>query len=222
MSKYYVLKDGHGLYELRQSRFKKNLLLGAEHEHDVCAVARSEEELRSMLAEVNWIGDVEWPKDSADVESRGVGLDAEQIAEATAMPLARRVYYPCIRGYLACAYFTDAPDGGDEVWTGEEEWADEAVDEASIVYRMFIEQNVNYLAQIPFGLSLDRFMYRLGMMIWYSRNGHGIGFQDFLYEQAQLIGRTYYDTELAEKLQDAARKLKECHVWNDNGKLRFE
>lgn len=45
----YVVK-GRSLYELRQKRFRAKYLAGVEHPHDVCAVARSVEEMRSMIA----------------------------------------------------------------------------------------------------------------------------------------------------------------------------
>jgi hypothetical protein len=42
--KMYVKKCAGGLYELRQQRFRDR-----NHPHDVCAVARSVEEMHSMV-----------------------------------------------------------------------------------------------------------------------------------------------------------------------------
>jgi hypothetical protein len=43
----YVVREG-GFLVLRQERYKGALVLGHEHPHDVCAYARSVEEMRSM------------------------------------------------------------------------------------------------------------------------------------------------------------------------------
>jgi len=48
-SKYYVVQN-KGLYELRQTRFKS---LKKDHPHDVCAVARTEEEMKEMRNKFN-------------------------------------------------------------------------------------------------------------------------------------------------------------------------
>lgn len=44
----YVVYE-HGFYVLRQTRFRAQLQAGDEHPHDVCAYARSIEEMRSMI-----------------------------------------------------------------------------------------------------------------------------------------------------------------------------
>jgi len=41
------------LFTLRQTRYREQLLRGEEHPHDVCAMARSIEELRAMC-EKHW------------------------------------------------------------------------------------------------------------------------------------------------------------------------
>jgi hypothetical protein len=51
---YYVTLGGNGLYELRQERFR-----GKDHPHDLCAVARSVEEMREMVA-MHFTGPVDW------------------------------------------------------------------------------------------------------------------------------------------------------------------
>ena len=48
--KYYVKKGKHGLYELRQIRFRD---LKYEHPHDVCAIARSKKEMNRMRRKFN-------------------------------------------------------------------------------------------------------------------------------------------------------------------------
>lgn len=50
----YAHKDRDGLYTLRQERYRVQLEAGKEHPHDVCAVARSIEELHRMC-------DKHWP-----------------------------------------------------------------------------------------------------------------------------------------------------------------
>ena len=49
----YARKEHDGFYTLRQSRYAAQLVAGKEHPHDVCAVASSIEELRSMC-EKHW------------------------------------------------------------------------------------------------------------------------------------------------------------------------
>ncbi len=55
-STYYVVRAAHNMLELRQTRFAK---LDSEHPHDVCAVARNEQELREMV-EKYLTGSVDW------------------------------------------------------------------------------------------------------------------------------------------------------------------
>lgn len=50
----YARKAADGLFELRQTRFKEQLSRGQSHPWDVCAVARSVEELKKMC-------DPHWP-----------------------------------------------------------------------------------------------------------------------------------------------------------------
>jgi len=47
MAEMYVIKSGE-LYELRQERFRAGFEAGKEHPHDVCAVARSVQEMHEM------------------------------------------------------------------------------------------------------------------------------------------------------------------------------
>lgn len=44
----YVI-ERNSLYEMRQVRYRDSLALGREHPHDLCAAARSIEEMRSMV-----------------------------------------------------------------------------------------------------------------------------------------------------------------------------
>lgn len=44
----YASRDEKGLYSLRQERYREQLLSGAEHPHDVCAVATSAAQLHEM------------------------------------------------------------------------------------------------------------------------------------------------------------------------------
>lgn len=48
MTTYYVEKSDSGLLELRQQRFREQRASGKEHPHDICAVARTVEELQEM------------------------------------------------------------------------------------------------------------------------------------------------------------------------------
>ena len=56
---YYLAKPGK-LYQLRQTRFKAQFAQGTEHPHDVCAVARSKDEMRTMLVSSGITGCVDW------------------------------------------------------------------------------------------------------------------------------------------------------------------
>lgn len=46
----YARREGARYFTLRQTRYRPFLEFGAEHEHDVCAVATSLESLRAMCA----------------------------------------------------------------------------------------------------------------------------------------------------------------------------
>lgn len=60
----YARREPDGFYALRQERYRQRLADGNEHSHDVCAVARTVEELRSMC-------DKHWPNiNYNDVEKR--------------------------------------------------------------------------------------------------------------------------------------------------------
>lgn len=52
MAEMYVIKNGE-FYELRQERFRAGLEAGKEHPHDVCALARSVQEMHDM-ADKHW------------------------------------------------------------------------------------------------------------------------------------------------------------------------
>lgn len=70
MSEMYVIQKG-SMLELRQTRFREQLNAGIEHPHDVCAVARSVEEMRGMV-------DKHWPDiDYSAVENQAVCRQAE-------------------------------------------------------------------------------------------------------------------------------------------------
>lgn len=56
----YYLTASNGVYELRQTRFKQQLQSGREHPHDVCAVARSKDEMRGMVESCKFTGTVDW------------------------------------------------------------------------------------------------------------------------------------------------------------------
>ena len=47
MPPMYVAKY-HGIYALRQTRYKEMLERGCAHPHDICAIARTLDELRNM------------------------------------------------------------------------------------------------------------------------------------------------------------------------------
>lgn len=55
---YYLVKN-NGLIELRRTRFKELYCQGKDHPHDVCAVARSKDEMRSMVYKYQF-GKVDW------------------------------------------------------------------------------------------------------------------------------------------------------------------
>lgn len=59
MSEYYITKTKFNMLELRQVRFAEALKNGNEHPHDVCAIARDEKEMRSMV-EKYLSGSVDW------------------------------------------------------------------------------------------------------------------------------------------------------------------
>jgi hypothetical protein len=56
----YYVTNTDGLYRLRQTRFKAQYDSGREHPYDVCAVARSKEELKGMVESCKFKGLVNW------------------------------------------------------------------------------------------------------------------------------------------------------------------
>jgi hypothetical protein len=60
MKSMYVVK-GNSLYELRQTRYAQNLANGTEHPHDVCAVARSIEEMHSIV-DKHWPNEIDYSR----------------------------------------------------------------------------------------------------------------------------------------------------------------
>lgn len=55
----YYVEHAPGFVQL-QTRFKAEFTAGREHPHDVCAVARSVEELRGMVASCKIEGTIDW------------------------------------------------------------------------------------------------------------------------------------------------------------------
>lgn len=53
MPDMYVIQKG-SMLELRQTRFREQLNAGVEHPHDLCAVARSVDEMHS-IADKRWL-----------------------------------------------------------------------------------------------------------------------------------------------------------------------
>jgi hypothetical protein len=62
-TEYYVANAGDFVY-LRQTRYKAQFAAGDEHPHDVCAIARNTDELRTMVTSLE--GSIDWciPKES--------------------------------------------------------------------------------------------------------------------------------------------------------------
>lgn len=58
-TEYYVEHAGNFVH-LRQTRFKAQFVAGHEHPHDVCAVARNVEELRSMVTNCKLGDSIDW------------------------------------------------------------------------------------------------------------------------------------------------------------------
>ena len=56
---YWVHRPQGRLIELRQTRYRERFRLGNEHPHDVCAIARDEQQLRDMVERYN-LGPVDW------------------------------------------------------------------------------------------------------------------------------------------------------------------
>jgi hypothetical protein len=54
----YLTRDTRGFVELRQTRYRAQYEAGNEHPHDVCAVARSKNEMRQMT--LGWKGSIDW------------------------------------------------------------------------------------------------------------------------------------------------------------------
>jgi len=66
---YYLRGAGDGLVELRQVRFRDQLDRGAGHPQDVCALARSVEEMRGMVERLG-LGPVDWSSPEAPEADR--------------------------------------------------------------------------------------------------------------------------------------------------------
>lgn len=48
-TRYYTIFGKSGLIEMRQTRFRGILQAGRDHPHDVCAIGRSNDEIRDMV-----------------------------------------------------------------------------------------------------------------------------------------------------------------------------
>lgn len=77
----YVVKEG-ALYVMRQGRYAAQLAIGKEHPHDICAYARSVEEMHTMC-------DKHWP----DADYTDVSADVRAEQEARTLE-AKRIRIP--------------------------------------------------------------------------------------------------------------------------------
>lgn len=58
--KFYVVQQ-NGMFVLRQERFAEMHAKGVDHPHDVCAYARSVEQMREMC-DSHWPGDIDYSR----------------------------------------------------------------------------------------------------------------------------------------------------------------
>lgn len=211
---YYVVRKSGG-FEMRQDIFKGEFILGLTIDNDVMAVSRDIEEMKSMTS--NLQGSIHWPKKLEHVPSRGSGVLAE-IAAANA-DLSRVTWWirSAVSGYLAAAYFTDCPEDveseEDEPWTDDASWSSDAIKEAEKSCVWFVADNSTLLAKAIIDPSRTQFMRRVGELLWYVRNGHGIGFEDLEYEEGAGNAEA--------SLQYAARIFGPRSVYCSGGKLMF-
>lgn len=212
---YYVVRKSD-VFEMRQDRFKYEFILGLTIDNDVMAVSRDIEEMKAMTS--NFQGSIHWPKKLEHVPSRGSGVLAE-IAAANA-DLSRVTWWirSAVSGYLAAAHFTDYPEDveseEDEPWTDDASWSSDAIKEAEKSCVWFVADNSNMLAKAIIDPSRTQFMSRVGELLWYARNGHGIGFEDLEYEEGAGDAET--------SLQYAARIFGSRSVYCSGGKLMFD
>lgn len=133
-----------------------------------------------------------------------------------------------LKGYIECALWTEEERLGEELaqeFLGKLEhnpvdFTDEFVEENSKIksykdIKKFIEDagwdacEYAIEAQNNIGFNGEE---KLGMDIWFTRNGHGSGFFDH-----------NYDKDIEDKLSNAARQLKEVHLFiSDDMKITFE
>lgn len=59
MTTYYLTRCSKGFVELRQQRYREAFEKGAEHPHDVCAIAGSKNQMRDTVIRCQ-LGPVEW------------------------------------------------------------------------------------------------------------------------------------------------------------------
>lgn len=212
---YYVVRKSGG-FEMRQDRFKYEFILGLTVDNDVVIVSRDIEEMKFMSSDFQ--GSIHWPKKLEHVPSRGSGVLAE-IAAADA-DLSRVAWWirSAVTGYLTAAYFTDYPEDmeseEDELWTDDARWSSEAIREAEKSCLWFVADNSNMLAKAIIDPSRTQFMNRVGELLWYARNGHGIGFEDLEYEEGAGDAQA--------SLQYAARIFGSRSVYCSGGKLMFD
>lgn len=149
--------------------------------------------------------------------------------------LSQRDINEILRGYIECALWTEEERLEDEVTV---EIDDEDLDEVEKLIRLkgkydkktfssFISDDIDVNSRIDAYNDIKTFiknagdvaleeaisdngLYRLGMDIWYTRNGHGAGFFDHSYDNE-------------EELMKAAEKLGETTLYvDDDFVLHFE
>lgn len=219
---YYVVRKSGG-FEMRQNRFKYEFILGLTIDNDVMAVSRDIEEMKAMT--LNLQGSIHWPKKLEHVPSRGSGVLAEMAAANADLSRVAWWIRSAVTGYLAAAYFTDYPEDVEseedepcrrahvEPWTDDAQWSSEAIREAEKSCLWFVADNSNMLARAIIDPSRTQFMNRVGELLWYARNGHGIGFEDLEYEEGAGDAQA--------SLQYAAKIFGSRSVYCSGGKLMF-
>ena len=107
--KMYARREPDGSYTLRQERYR-----GTNHPHDVCAVARSLEELKDMCAK-HW-PDADYER-SAGMSSRTLHLDVESYstADLKAVGVENYIQAPGFAVTVMAWAFDDGPVQS-EIW----------------------------------------------------------------------------------------------------------
>jgi hypothetical protein len=117
-----------------------------------------------------------------------------------------------VRGYLETCEFTDGHD--DPEWEAAERFSEEAIAYATVLCQKFELEN-SELIEAAEGAGHNK--WQIGSDLWYTRNGHGVGFWD-----RDNLKVPYRSSTIGEALSDAASRYNSSDSYaGDDKKIHF-